>query len=102
MLWTVKDLAHRLNIKPSTVYSWATHGRIPCLKIHGALRFRREEIERWLESLRVQQPLTAPSDPHTALDVLIARTKQHAYTPPPRGSQTRSSLIRKEETDGAL
>ncbi|HKW86035.1 MAG TPA: helix-turn-helix domain-containing protein [Nitrospiraceae bacterium] len=105
-LLTVRDLAHRLQINPSTLYAWAAQGRIPCLKIHGVVRFRREEIERWLESFKAQEPATASkaaaSGSRTALDALLARAKRHAYTPRPRGNQTRSSLIRKEETDGAV
>ena len=105
-LLTVRDLAHRLQIKPSTLYAWAAQGRIPCLKIHGVVRFRREEIEHWVESFRVHDspvPLNvAARRPRTALDDLIARAKRHAYTPRPRGNQTRLSLIRKEERDGAL
>lgn len=105
-LLTVRDLAHRLQISASTLYAWAAQGRIPCLKIHGVVRFRREEIEHWVQSFRVHDsrvPLSATvRRPRTALDDLIARAKRPAYTPSPRGNQTRSSLIRKEETDGAL
>ena len=43
MLLTVKELASHLHIKPSTLYAWAGQGRIPCLKIHSLVRFRREE-----------------------------------------------------------
>jgi|SRR5215471_4978645 len=105
-LLTVRDLANRLQINPSTLYAWAGQGRIPCLKIHGVVRFRREEIERWIESFRVYKWAISLNArvrrPQTALDDLIARAKRHAYTPPQRGNQTRSRLIRKEETDGAL
>ena len=105
-LLTVRDLAHRLQISASTLYAWAAQGRIPCLKIHGVVRFRREEIERWVESFRVHDspgPLnTTVRHPRIAIDDLIARAKRPVYTPSLRGNQTRSGLIRKEETDGAL
>ena len=39
ILLTIKDLSARLNIKPSTLYLWATQGKIPCRKIHGLIRF---------------------------------------------------------------
>jgi len=105
-LLTVRDLARGLQINASTLYAWAAQGRIPSLKIHGVVRFRWEEIERWIESFRVYNspfPLNARvRRPQTGLDDLIARAKRHAYTSPPRGNQTSSSLIRKEEMDGAL
>ena len=44
MLFTMKELSARLNIKPSTLYLWAAHGKIPCRKIHGLIRFERDEI----------------------------------------------------------
>ena len=96
----------RLQIKPSTLYAWAAQGRIPCLKIHGLVRFRSEEIDRWVESFRAHSPPPTlkplSSGPRTALDELIARAKRHAYNPPPRGNQTQSSPIGKETIDGAI
>jgi excisionase family DNA binding protein len=106
MLLTIKAVATRLQIKPSTLYAWAAQGRIPCLKIHGLVRFNSEEIDRWVESFRAQTPpptLKSHSNgPRTALDELIARAKEHAYNPAPRGNQTQSSPIGKEKTDGAI
>lgn len=106
MLLTVKELADQLHIKTSTLYSWAGQGRIPCLKIHGLVRFRRDEIELWIESFRIHgksiSRKTAPRGSRTALDELVARAKGEAYNPAPRGNQTRSSPIGKEETDGAI
>ena len=39
MLLTIKDVARQLQIKPATLYAWAAHGKIPCRKIHGLIRF---------------------------------------------------------------
>ena len=106
MLLTVKEQANQLHIKPSTLYAWAGQGRIPCLKLHGLVRFEREEIEHWVESFRIQEsPIAlkaAPRGPRTALDELIARAKGQAYNSRPRGNQTKSSPIGKEKTDGAM
>ena len=106
VLCTIKELAEALRINPSTLYAWAAQGRIPCVKIHGLVRFRRDDIERWIESFRIHEyPIelkAAPSGPRTGLDELIARAKGQAYNSRPRGNQTKSSPIRKEETDGAV
>jgi excisionase family DNA binding protein len=106
VLCTIKELAEALSIKPSTLYAWAAQGRIPCLKIHGLVRFRRDDIERWIESFRIRKSPVAlksgPSGPRMALDELIARAKGQAYNSRPRGNQPKSSPIGKEETDGAV
>ena len=84
MLLTVKALSLRLQIKPSTLYAWASHGKIPCRKIHGLLRFDPAEIDRWLASFC--SPQSAPSTirtrktDHTDLEHLIARAKRAVYT----------------------
>ena len=44
MLWTVKDLSQRLQVKPSTLYAWTAQGKIPYLRIHGVVRSHKEEI----------------------------------------------------------
>jgi excisionase family DNA binding protein len=102
----IRELSVYLHVKPSTLYAWAGQGRIPCLKIHGLVRFRRDDIERWVESFRAHGEAipqkTTPRGPRTALGELIARAKKQAYNSRPRGNQTRSSPIGKEETDGAI
>ncbi len=107
MLLTIKEVATRLQIKPSTLYAWAAQGRIPCVKLHGLVRFERDEIETWVASFRVDTTprisRTIPSgSPRSELDALIARAKGQAYNSRPRGNQTRSSPIGKEDKDGAV
>ena len=100
MLLTVKELADQLHIKPSTLYAWAGQGRIPFLKLHGLVRFERDEIEHWVASFRVDPtPRTTRStpsrDPSSELDTLIARAKGQAYNPAPGGNQTEIKPHRK-------
>jgi excisionase family DNA binding protein len=47
-LLTVKEVAEIIKAKPSTIYSWAEQGVIPCLKINGLLRFDEDKIISWL------------------------------------------------------
>lgn len=47
-LMSVQDLAHWLNVKPSWVqHNYRTAG-LPTLSIGRQLRFRRQDVERWL------------------------------------------------------
>ena len=105
-LLDVSILSQLLHVKPCTLYAWAAQGRIPSIKMHGLVRFRRGDIERWIESFEVHAPpvppKATPRGPRTALDELIARAKEQAYNSRPRGNQTQSSPIGEEETDGAV
>ena len=106
LLWTVNGLAERLQIKPSTLYAWAAQGKIPALKIHGVLRFRRDTIEQWIASFeqtaspRPTRPL-CPTQYHE-LDPLIAAAKREVYTPRRGKTRPKSRPIEKEEMDGAV
>ncbi len=48
-LMTVEDVAEYLKVEESTIYTWANQGKIPALKISHFWRFKREDIDKWLE-----------------------------------------------------
>jgi excisionase family DNA binding protein len=48
-LLNVKQVAAYLQLKESTVYTWAQEGKIPAIKIGRRWQFRRSDIEAWLE-----------------------------------------------------
>lgn len=45
----MEDVAAYLQVSERTVYDWVLKGRIPAGKIGGTWRFRRSEVEEWLE-----------------------------------------------------
>ena len=50
---TVNELAEWLQVPPGTVYQWRHHGTGPVgHRIGRHLRFRREDVEAWLEQRR--------------------------------------------------
>jgi len=49
VLLNVKQVAQYLQLKPSTIYSWAQQGKIPAFKIGRTWRFRRTDLEAWLD-----------------------------------------------------
>jgi excisionase family DNA binding protein len=85
MILTIKELAEQLRIKPGTLYAWAAHGKIPCRKIHGLVRFDRHEIDRWLSSFSpsksVPPQIGNRRADHSNLDRVIASAKRGVYTP---------------------
>jgi excisionase family DNA binding protein len=84
VLLTVKALSQQIQITPSTLYAWASQGKIPCRKIHGLVRFDPTDIDRWLASFSPTQ--SAPTKirthktDHTDLEHLIASAKRAVYT----------------------
>jgi excisionase family DNA binding protein len=49
LLWNAADLAQALNVGEATIWRWASAGKLPAsIKLGGARRWRREEIERWV------------------------------------------------------
>lgn len=51
-LITIKEVCEMLKIKQSTAYQWAEMGKLPCYKLNGAVRFKTEEIEVWVDSCK--------------------------------------------------
>jgi excisionase family DNA binding protein len=45
---TVKEVGDLLQVKPSTIYSWAEQKLIPSLKINGVVRFDEADIRDWI------------------------------------------------------
>lgn len=46
---TVRDVAAYLNVTEKTVYRLAQRGDLPGFKVAGAWRFRRRDIDAWIE-----------------------------------------------------
>jgi excisionase family DNA binding protein len=54
-LWNIDRLATYLSVPKGTVRYWVYERSIPYVKAGRHVRFRHEDIERWLESHRVEQ-----------------------------------------------
>jgi excisionase family DNA binding protein len=46
---TLKEVAEYLHLNERTVYKWAQEGTIPGSKLGSTWRFRRSEIDLWVE-----------------------------------------------------
>lgn len=46
---TIKEVAGYLKVHERTVYRLAAKGEIPAFKVANTWRFRREDIEHWIE-----------------------------------------------------
>ena len=48
-LMTAKQVSELIEVKPSTVYQWVHLGLIPYVKIGKCVRFKKDELFRWID-----------------------------------------------------
>ena len=46
---TVREVANYLNVDEKTVYRLVQKGELPGFKVAGTWRFKREDIDHWIE-----------------------------------------------------
>jgi PTS system nitrogen regulatory IIA component len=47
-LLTVDEIAEYLRVKKRTIYDWLKKGKIPAIKTVGQWRFKKDQIDFWL------------------------------------------------------
>ena len=47
---TIEEIADYLRVKKRTVYEWLKKGKIPAIKAVGQWRFKKVQIDHWLEN----------------------------------------------------
>jgi excisionase family DNA binding protein len=104
-LMNIKELSAWLNLKPATLYVWVAQGKIPALKLHGLIRFLREDVERWLEDCRGTPRVAAPVPSRTQargeIDDIIVTAKREVYNSS-HGKPDQDRATRKGEPDGSV
>jgi len=68
---TIQEVSEWLHIKPATLYAKVGGGEIPHYKVGRLLRFKREEIDRWMEDHRRN-----PSDAERRAMAILKRTNR--------------------------
>jgi excisionase family DNA binding protein len=48
---TVAEVASLLKVAEKTVYTMAQKSELPCFKVRGQWRFRRQDLDSWMASL---------------------------------------------------
>lgn len=48
-LMTVEEVAKYLKVEQSTIYTWAKERKLPSIKVGRFWRFKKEDIDKWLE-----------------------------------------------------
>ncbi len=57
-IMTLEETAKYLKIGKSTLYKMAREGKIPAVKIANQWRFRKEDIDKWLQEIRNKEILS--------------------------------------------
>lgn len=61
------EVARWFRIKCSTAYAWAAMGKIPSVRLNGAIRFVRADLERWIQDRSRMVPELAPFEKRSIL-----------------------------------
>jgi len=51
-LMTLPEMANYLGLAERTIYQWAQQGKVPAFKLGSSWRFRKLEVDGWLETQR--------------------------------------------------
>lgn len=52
---TLKEVAAYLKLAEKTAYRLASEGKLPGFKVSGSWRFKREDLEAWIEENKSKQ-----------------------------------------------
>ncbi len=70
-LLTLEEVAEFLRVSERTVYDWANKGEIPCGKLGTNWRFKRADVEKWVDSKLSQPKQPVRSEAITLRDILV-------------------------------
>jgi len=112
---TVLDVALLLSVRPSTVYQWVSSGEIPHYRLGRIVRFKRKDLDVWIEEHREEKRIReakktreifrvvsrGPKDIDPVIKKNIAEIKGNRYNPP-QEKPGRVKGLREEVEHGAI
>jgi excisionase family DNA binding protein len=111
---TINEISEYLNLKRSTVYSMVEAGELPHYKIGRLIRFKQDEVDRWMDEHRkgcvdvkreVKRILKGASQSKMDIDSVVKYAVEEArgkrYTSR-HGKPDQIKGLRKEVKDGTL
>ena len=95
-LVTIKEVSKILDIKVSTLYSWASSDMIPSRRLNGLIRFDLDEIYEWVKDQNTyntkgratHKKACKNKDLDTVITNAIEAENVTRYNRPQRGNQT--------------
>lgn len=52
---TLAEVAQMLKVADKTVYTMAQRGEVPAFKVRGQWRFKRDDLDQWIEQQKLSQ-----------------------------------------------
>jgi excisionase family DNA binding protein len=52
---TLAEVAQMLKVADKTVYTMAQRGEIPAFKVRGQWRFKRDDLDQWIEQQKLSR-----------------------------------------------
>ncbi|WP_026607541.1 methylation-associated defense system helix-turn-helix domain-containing protein MAD1 [Methylocapsa acidiphila] len=52
---TLAEVAQLLKVADKTVYTMAQRGEVPAFKVRGQWRFKRDDLDQWIEQKKLSQ-----------------------------------------------
>jgi excisionase family DNA binding protein len=90
ILWNTPELAAYLNVKETTIRYWVHIGYIPYIKFQSLVRFRKTDIDAWLDQ-RTALGRTA-AGPMTTAKTISEEIVEDILNRPRRGRAPRAKL----------
>lgn len=75
-LMSLAEVSRYLGMSERTIYGWAQEGKIPAFKLGSAWRFRRSEVDEWLEGRRSGGGSKVPITPDVDLEPTRWRVRE--------------------------
>ena len=75
-LMSLAEVSRYLGMSERTIYGWAQEGKIPAFKLGSAWRFRRSEVDEWLEARRSGGVSKRPITPDVDLEPTSWRVRE--------------------------
>ena len=75
-LMSLAEVSRYLGMSERTIYGWAQEGKIPAFKLGSAWRFRRSEVDEWLEGRRSGGGSKVPITPDVDMDPTPWRVRE--------------------------
>lgn len=112
--WTIADVSRFLKVKVKTLYALVSSGDIPHYRVGRLIRFKKEDIDAWMESNRkvrkdptvqVKKTLRFLKQSRRDINRIVKKTVDQITTEGYTQSHGKPDQIRdlgKEVTDGSL